>query len=229
MGKDWTVTEEGRCRLCISPREWDLLEMPYHFHRFLTEIEDVLKETTTVQQSDCLPALRGLVRKLVVNAYWLRAFSERAQRSHPINNVTNINLPQISLPFVSTPDESQGTAFFNLYDEIGYPLTVQLEMLAPGAMSSIHCHGTWGIVAVLQGQEKNTLWKRQPEPKFPNKIVCVGEKILQYGDIISFVPTAIHRIEAISVEPLVTFNLYGETDRRQRFEFDPMTHQSKHY
>ena len=216
MGKDWTVTEEGRCRLCIAPREWDLLE-------------DVLKAAATVRQCECLPALRGLVRKLVVNAYWLRAFSERAQRSHLPNNISNINLPQITLPFSLTPDEAQGAAFFNLYDEMGYPLTVQLETLLPGEMSSIHCHGTWGNVAVLLGLEKNTFWKRQPEPSLPDKIVCVADMTLKYGDIISFMPTAIHSIESVGVEPLVTFNLYGETDHKQRFEFDSITHQAKHY
>jgi len=42
----------------------------------------------------------------------------------------------------------------NLYDEIGYPLAMQIETLQSGAKSNIHNHGTWGIVAILEGQEK---------------------------------------------------------------------------
>lgn len=198
------MTEEGRCNLCPTPREWDLLETPYYFHRFLTEVEDSLKQATTEQQCDCLPALRRLVRKLVLNSYWL----------------------QTQRPELSPADT---TAILNLYDEIGYPLTVQIETLGPGALSTVHNHATWGVVAVLEGQGKNTFWQRVPEPEFPNKIAYVAEKIVEYGDVISFVPEAIHRVQAIGEAPLVTFNLYGETQRKQRFEFNPVTHQAKNY
>lgn len=203
-GKDWTVTDAGICHERPMPREWDLLETPYHFHRFLTEVEDVLKQATTEDQCDCLPDLRQLVRKLVLNSYWLQT-----QR----------------------PDSSPNaeTAILNLYDEIGYPLTVQVETLVPGAKSSIHNHGTWGVVAVLQGEEKNSFWQRLPEPELPDKIEQLSEKTLAYGDVISFTPGAIHSIQAISQEPLVTFNLYGETYSKLRFEFDPITHRAKNY
>jgi predicted metal-dependent enzyme (double-stranded beta helix superfamily) len=34
-------------------------------------------------------------------------------------------------------------------------------------------------------------------------------------------PAAIHHVEAIGDEPTLSFNLYGETNYSQRFEFDP--------
>lgn len=204
MSQDWNVTAEGQCRPCPTPREWDLLETPYRFHRFLTQVEDALKQAITDHQCECLPDIRRLVRKLVLNSYWLQT-----QRPEP--------------------DSKTASAFLNLYDEIGYPLTVQIETLVPGAESSVHNHGTWGVVAVLQGQEKNTLWQRTPDPILPDKIKWVAERTLAYGDVISFVPEAIHRIQAVGKEPLVTFNLYGETESKQRFEFDPTTHQAKRY
>lgn len=204
MSKDWIVTEDGQCQPCPTPREWDLLETPYRFYCFLAQVDEGLKQAKTEHQCDCLPILRKLVRKLVLNSYWLQT-----QRPEP-----------------TTTGE---TAILNLYDEIGYPLTVQIEMLSPGATSSIHNHGTWGIVAVLQGQEKNTLWRRTPEPEFPDKVSPIEEKTLSYGDVISFVPEAIHSIQAIGNEPLVTFNLYGETERKKRFEFDANTYKAKNY
>lgn len=203
VSQDWNVTKNGQWDPCPTPRDWDLLETPYRFHRFLTEVEDRLQAATAEPHSDPLPSLRRLVRKLVLNSYWLRT-----QRPEPSSNQT---------------------AILNLYDEIGYPLTVQIESLVPGARTSVHNHGTWGIVAILQGQGSNTLWRRVPEPAFPHKIAYVAEKTLEYGDIISFAPEAIHRVQAVGEDPLVTFNLYGETERKQRFEFDPITHQAKHY
>ncbi|MEM1369934.1 MAG: cupin, partial [Cyanobacteria bacterium P01_H01_bin.15] len=35
---------------------------------------------------------------------------------------------------------------------------------------------------------------------------------------------AIHSVEPLGDEPAVTFNLYGETDFAQRFEFDALKH-----
>ena len=32
----------------------------------------------------------------------------------------------------------------------------------PGHTSTIHNHGTWGIVALVGGQERNRLWRRVP-------------------------------------------------------------------
>lgn len=203
-GKDWLVAEDGQCQVCPTPREWDLLETPYRFHRFLTDVEDVLKQAQTAHQCECLPALRRLVRKLVLNSYWLQT-----QRPELLHN--------------------EETAILNLYDEIGYPLTVQVETLLPGAMSPVHNHGTWAIVAILQGQEQNTLWQRVPEPNWPQKITQVDEKVLAHGDVISFTPEAIHGIQAVGEKSLATFNLYGETERKQRFEFNPTTHQAKNY
>lgn len=202
-GQDWNVTDAGECEPCRTAREWDLLETPYRFHRFLTDVEDVLKQSTAEDQCDCLLDLRRLVRKLVLNSYWLQT-----QRPDPADTEV---------------------AFLNLYDEIGYPLTVQIETLIPGAQSSIHNHGTWGIVAVLQGEGDNTCWRRSPDSGYPDKIVQAAARTLTPGDIVSFTPAAIHRLQAVGEATLVTFNMYGETHSKQRFEFDPLTHQAKNY
>ncbi len=201
-GRDWAIVENGQCQACSTPREWDLLETPYRFHRFLTQLEDALREAT--HSRDCLPVIRHLVRKLVLNSYWLHT-------QHP-------NLETLTAVTIQ-----------NLYDEIGYPLTVQTDTYPLGATSSVHNHGTWAVVAILRGQEKNTFWQRAPTQQFKDKVVLVGEKIFSPGDVIGFTPGAIHQIEAVGNGPLVTFNLYGETHRKARFEFDPETHQAKNF
>jgi predicted metal-dependent enzyme (double-stranded beta helix superfamily) len=195
--RDWLVREDGHCLPCKSAREWDLLKSEYRLHRFLTEIEDVINQSTEKGETeiDFLPHLRRLVRQLITNSYWLRT--------------------QVPEPCTKT-----GTSIIMLYDEIGFPLTVQTETVLPGRGSPIHNHGTWGIVAVLKGQQKNVFWKRQPSTDFPDQIEKVGEKILKEGEIISFTSDAIHHIEAVGDEPSFTFNLYGETNAANRFQFN---------
>jgi predicted metal-dependent enzyme (double-stranded beta helix superfamily) len=198
--RDLLVTETGDWQVCKPAREWDLLRTPYRFHRFLTEVEDVLESARN--EVDCLPQLLLLVRRLITNSYWIQT-----QYVEP------------TLPL--------GTGVIMLYDEIGYPLTVQIATYLPGISSSIHNHGTWGVVAVLKGEEKNTLWKRVPDPQFPDWVEPVAEVLLLPGDIISFTPGAIHSIENLGDELTVTFSIYGETHHSQRFKFDPVAHTAK--
>ncbi|MGB8701543.1 MAG: cupin, partial [Thermosynechococcaceae cyanobacterium] len=156
------------------------------------------------EEWDYLPQIRMRVRQLLTNSYWVQT-----------------QCPE--------PCPKTGFAIQTLYDEIGYPLTVQTVLFQPGVCSPIHNHGTWGVVAVLQGQEKHQFWRRTHDPDFPDQIAPVGEKILTPGEIISFTPQAIHAIEAIGPEPTLTFQLYGDTQPRSRFEFDPIAHKAKRF
>jgi predicted metal-dependent enzyme (double-stranded beta helix superfamily) len=200
--RDLLVTDDAQLWVCQPAREWDLLRTPYRFHRFLTEVEDVLEGA--VNEANCLPQLWLLVRQLLTNSYWIQT--------------------QYAEPNCDT-----GSGVITLYDEIGYPLTVQIATYLPGTTSSIHNHGNWGIVAVLKGEEKNTLWRRIRDPQFPNWIEPTAEVTLLPRDIISFTPGAIHSVIAVGDEPTVTFSLYGETHHSKRFEFDPVTHTAKNF
>ncbi len=201
-GRDWLVTGDGQDQACKPVRAWDLLRENYRLYRFLTEIEDVLNNVA--DESTRLPEIRMLVRRLIVNSYWVRS--------------QNLE-----------PSPTTGTSVLLLYDELGFPLTVQTVTFAPGTQSNIHNHGTWGVVAVLKGQEKNTFWQRTPSPESPDKIAPTGEIILSPGDIVSLTPDAIHSVEAVGDEPTVTFNVYGETEPKERFEFDTIKHRAKNF
>lgn len=199
--RDFLVTGDGSWQVCKPPKEWDLLRTPYHFHRFLTEVEDALNEDH--DEIDCLAILRSIVRRLITNSYWL-------QTQKP-------ELSQTGIPAKM------------LYDEIGYPLTVQTAIAQAGVVSTIHNHGNWGIIAILEGEECNTIWRRVPEAKFPQRVEPVGEIILLPGDIISFTQDAIHSVKASGDEPTFSFSLYGETFHSRRFEYDPIAHTAKNF
>ncbi|MTJ09604.1 cupin [Anabaena sp. UHCC 0204] len=202
QGKDWFVAENGQYQICKSARIWDLLRDNYRLYRFLTEVEDVLHNVE--DESTRLPEIRMLVRRLIVNSYWVNSQSLE-------------------------PEAKTGISVLLLYDELGFPLTVQTVTFVPGTTSNIHNHGTWGVVAVLKGQEKNTFWRRSSHPDFPDKIEKTGEIILSPGDIVSFAPETIHHVQAMGEEPTVTFNIYGETNPKQRFEFDVINHIAKKF
>ena len=203
---DWLVKEDGVCLLCKSVREWDLLTEEYRLYRFLTEVEDNIRLAANEERDEetSLSGLRMLVRKLILNCYTVKT-----------------RLPE--------PNQETGTSVVMLHDEVGFPMTIQTEMNLPGTTSPIHNHGTWGVIMVLQGKQKNTFWKRTPTKEFPNRIDRVGERIIEPGDIISFTTEAIHSIEAVGDEPTITFNLYGETHGSKRFQFALDKYTAKHF
>jgi predicted metal-dependent enzyme (double-stranded beta helix superfamily) len=206
--QDWLVNDDGLCLPYKSPRQWDLITETenYRFYRFLTDIEDVVNraESEGVAEKEFLTDLRRLVRKLLLNCHWV---SGR----------------------LTEPDPRSGYSFCMLYDEPGFPITIQTEVTLPGHQTPIHNHGTWGVVATVQGQQKNTFWKRVPTGEFPHKIEEIGDRVLEKDDIISFTTEAIHSIEAIGEEPCITLNLYGDTFGFKRFQFDPLTHQGVNF
>ena len=187
--QDWLLTDNGQCENCEIIEETELSANPYRLFRFLTNLEDILQSTNDDKQR--LQKIRPLVRRLLNSSEWLH------------------------YEYLD-PNPDRGWAVTTLYDEPDFPLTVQTVVWLPGSVSPIHNHATWGIVAILSGEEKNTFWKKVNQ----EQIEKAGELILSPGDIISLTPDAIHNVEVMGDEPTVSFNLYGETNYNQRFEFD---------
>ncbi|MGG6237115.1 cupin [Nodosilinea sp. AN01ver1] len=195
MAHNWLVSDDGTYRAFGDPETLEPGKY-YRLYRFLTELEDILE--TFHDDISRLEAITPLVRKLLVSSYWLQ------------------------LEY-SAPDPKTGWSVNFLYREHEFPLTVQMVSWLPGQTSPIHNHGTWGIVALVGGQERNRLWRRSPQPDQPDHLELVDEITLQPGDVVALTANAIHSVEALGNEPTVSFNLYGVTDFTQRYEFDPAT------
>jgi predicted metal-dependent enzyme (double-stranded beta helix superfamily) len=198
---NWLVTNDGTHRSFGNP---EIVEPgPYYrLYRFLTELEDILE----IFHDDIgrLEAITPLVRKLLVSSYWL-------QMEH------------------RGPDPKTGWSVNFLYREHEFPLTVQMVGWLPGRTSTIHNHGSWGIVALVGGQERNRLWRRDPQPDQPDRLELVDEVILNPGDVVALTANAIHSVEALGNEPTVSFNLYGVTNFNDRYEFDLETQTAKRF
>lgn len=199
--QDYMVTDDSVCQGFV-PEDFVPSAEPYRLYRFLTDLDDILAaEPDDVSR---IYRIAPLVRMLLTSSEWLQ--------------------------FEYTdPSPKTGWAVKMLYREPSFPLTVQMVSWLPNRVSTIHNHATWGIVALIRGTEKNTLWRRSPTPEQPGRIEQVGEQILVPGDIIGFTPNAIHCIEAIGDEPTISFNLYGTTDYPNRYQFDITNHAARNF
>lgn len=198
-GKDWFVANNGQYEAWEVRSQTEDLTQPYRLYRFLTDLEDILEKITDDRLR--LQAISPLVRKLLTTSSWLQV-----------------------VPLA--PDPETGWEVSILYDEPFFPLTVQLVAWAPGVVSPIHNHASWGLVALLSGEEKNTFWLPSPTLEFPERIEPAGNLLLSPGEILCLMPDAIHQVEALGDKPTISFNLYGETNYNQRFEFDIKHHKA---
>jgi predicted metal-dependent enzyme (double-stranded beta helix superfamily) len=195
--RDWLVTNNGQCQACLSASNEEWPSNPYRLYRFLTEVEDILLDIKDDRLR--LREIRPLVRRLLTSSYWLQ------------------------VEYLE-PTPEVGWSVLSLYEEPCFPLTVEIVAWLPGQTSLVHNHATWGVVAIISGQEKNTFWRRSGNLSYPDRIQQVGERIFFPGDIISFLPNAIHGIQTLGDELTVTFNIYGKPSSHQRLEFDPVNH-----
>jgi predicted metal-dependent enzyme (double-stranded beta helix superfamily) len=191
---NWLVADDGSHRSFGNPNIPEPGRI-YRLYRFLTEMEDILD--TFRDDLSRIEAITPLVRKLLVSSYWLQMEYKE-------------------------PSQKTGWSVNFLYREHEFPLTVQMVSWLPGHSSTIHNHGTWGIVALIGGQERNRIWRRTPTPDHPDAIEPVAELILNPGDVVGLTADAIHSVEPMGNEPTISFNLYGVTNFNRRYTFDPV-------
>jgi len=199
--ENWIVHNDS-AREAYYPQSTELPVDPYRLFRFLTDMEDIL--LNTLEDRDRLKAIMPMVRHLLTSSYWLQMEYDQ-------------------------PSPKTGWSVKMLYREPEYPLTVQMVAWQPGGMSPVHNHGTWGIVAIISGTEKNRFWKRSPTKDNPDRLELIGEQILEPGEIIGLMPDAIHSVESVGDEPTISFNIYGETDYKKRYQFDIEHHTAKNF
>lgn len=197
--QNWLINDDGQ-RIAFGTADVQTPERVYRLYRFLTDLEDILAD----EKDDALriQKITPLVRQLLTSSYWLQMEYD-------------------------APSPKTGWSVKFLYREYEFPLTVQMVAWAPGQVSTIHNHASWGIVALIGGEEKNHLWRPSPTAKHPHKLESVGEQILVPGDIIGFTPSAVHQVEPIGDEPTISFNLYGVTNFKARYEYDIADHTAK--
>ena len=94
----------------------------------------------------------------------------------------------------------------------------------PGHGVAPHNHGTWAVVACVDGPERNTFWKRLDDGSRPGhaRIVKVAEKDFGPGDVLTLLPDAIHSVRNDTAAVTVSLHAYGyNLNMSGRLQFDP--------
>jgi predicted metal-dependent enzyme (double-stranded beta helix superfamily) len=124
-----------------------------------------------------------------------------------------------------TCDPTQGFGVHLLHEEEDHTLAVFAISWLPGRGAPPHNHGTWAVVAGVDGPEKNTFWKRLDDGAQPGyaDVVWHGEKIFTAGETVAFLPHEIHSVTNETDAVTVSFHVYGRhLNYTGRSQFDPV-------
>ena len=121
-------------------------------------------------------------------------------------------------------DPQQGFGIHVLHEEPDHTLFVIAAAWLPGRGVAPHNHGTWAVVAGVDGPERNIFWRRVDDGSRPGhaEIRKVAEKDFGPGDVLTLLPDAIHSVRNVTGEVTVSLHTYGyNLNMSGRLQFDP--------
>jgi predicted metal-dependent enzyme (double-stranded beta helix superfamily) len=163
------------------------------------------------------------VRHLRTIATETRDPGEITQRLQPLVRVLALDRTWLE-PKHYTGDDTQGFGVHVLHEEPDHTLLVFAAAWLPGRGARPHNHGTWAVVAGVDGPERNIFWQRMDDGSRPGyaKIRKQAEKVFGPGDVLALLPDAIHSVVNESGQVTVSLHVYGyNLNLAKRSEFDP--------
>jgi predicted metal-dependent enzyme (double-stranded beta helix superfamily) len=121
-------------------------------------------------------------------------------------------------------DAEQGFGIHVLHEEPDHTLMVFAAAWLPGRGAPPHNHGTWAVVAGVDGHERNTFWHRVDDGSRPGyaEIRKRDELMVGPGDVLTLMPDTIHSVVNESAQVTVSLHVYGyNLNLTNRSEFDP--------
>ena len=112
---------------------------------------------------------------------------------------------------------AQGFGVHVLHEEPDQTLWVVAVSWLPRRGAPPHNHGTWAIVAGIDGEEKNILWRRRGE-----RLERQGAEIIGPGQAAAFLSSAIHSVVNEGERTTLSLHVYGKNlNFAERSQFDP--------
>lgn len=127
-------------------------------------------------------------------------------------------------------DEETGAGVTMLHEEDDHRLAVFTVSWRPGVAAPPHDHGTWAVVAGVEGEEVNIFWKRLDDGGREGyaELTRAGEKSFQHGDVVAMLPGAIHSVENRTEIVTVSLHTYGmHVNYTERSKFNPKKNTAK--
>ena len=135
--------------------------------------------------------------------------------------------PQAEFP--PPPAGEKGSKRYLLQEDPDGRFAIYLLALNPGNSTKPHDHTTWAVVAGVEGQELNRVYRRTDDGAVPGKasLEPVREVMVEPGRGIALMPDDIHSIHTFGTAPTRHLHVYGlaleKLDARQGFDLEQGT------
>ena len=116
-------------------------------------------------------------------------------------------------------DPEQGFGVHVLHEEPKHGPWIVAVAWLPHRGAPPHNHGTWAVVAGVDGAERNTLWRRRGE-----KLERQAEEVIGPRQVTAFLGNAIHSVINEGPHTSLSLHVYGRNlNCVERSQFDPDT------
>ena len=120
-------------------------------------------------------------------------------------------------------DAAQGFGVHLLHEEPGHTLAVMAVSWLPDRGAPPHDHGTWAVIAGVDGPEKNEFFERADDRSRPGhaKLRKLGEKVCGAGDVVAMPRGMIHGVWNETDAVTISLHIYGKhVNYTGRSQFD---------
>lgn len=86
-----------------------------------------------------------------------------------------------------------------------------MAVFAPGAQAPIHNHGSWAVIGIYRGREKETWFRRVDDGSVAGRAELGPEstRITPAGGVTTVPDGVIHTVEALDGQEAVSIHVYG--------------------
>jgi len=130
-------------------------------------------------------------------------------------------------PYMCVAGEGAAAGLHALHEEPDHTLAIFVVTWLPGDETPPHDHGTWAVIAGLDGHETNHWWKRFDDGTVPGyaDVRRAGSERIDASHIVAMAGDAIHSLHNDSGAPSTTLHVYGRNvDYTDRHKYDPARH-----
>lgn len=125
-------------------------------------------------------------------------------------------------------DPDQGFGVHLLHEESDHSLAVFAVSWLPKRGAPPHDHGTWAVIAGVDGPEKNEFFERSDNRSRPGyaELKKVGEKVFGAGDVLAMPTGQIHSVWNETDAITVSLHIYGKNVQhtgRSQFNIEART------
>ncbi len=177
----------------------------YSFLQYVSDLKKITKETT--DEAEIISRVAPLAERLVTDKSWLQQ------------------------KYYET-DEEQGFGVHLLHEEPDHTLAILMVSWLPGRGTPPHDHGTWAVVAGVEGTERNIRYKRLDDGSRPGyaELEVKHDFNADEGDVVSIKNSGIHAVINETDSITLSLHTYGKhINYTNRSQFNVETNEQKEY